>query len=362
MAGGEEHYAGAVTVTVHSCVKNGDKYDFNASFAFKCEAFTGAKNPEVTVASPSDLSTSIRWNGYYSEPVTKSFSLKADPGDTITITSAFWLDPSDSGNDAFLDNDLVIYNIPIKIERKGSTWGMAAWGGLYFNVGKKIERNISGRVRIERVEGKSINGSLRIARDSQRSILGVISIEKSTTKSINGIVRISGESSKSITGSVMINNPNQKISSAQIFGMVDIKKDNLKAITGNVNIYRQNVGIITGNVNIYRTNESEITGAVTITKLGVASIEGAVRIRATTPEKLPTRWGDTDFPLPEDWGKRDKEPEAWSGTEKDAEKWDEDSKAPESWNDATSKTPEEWKDEHKTEVEWSDEVKTSPES
>ena len=342
--GGGDMYAGYISTTINSCVKNGSSYTINASFTFTSDGFYGAKLPSLTITSSSGGSAYVDGNRYDNDPLVRSFSITANAGDTITISSAYWDDPSDSGSMAYLDSPSVIYTIPNDVvENWGNTWGVSAWGGLFRPDGELKELDISGSVCVAKVFSKDIAGSLRVAKISSSNISGVVRVQKSATKDISGKVRVAGIQTTSISGAVYVDNPNERVVELDITGIVDVLKAGSTTISGKVHIQREEEATIGGQIRVEKAETSDITGIVRVGRVSDVDISGRVRVRVSTPEKLPTDWADGAVAEPENWGDDDKPTDSWTERpEPEADEWSEATKPTDEWDKSADALPVEW--------------------
>lgn len=345
MAGGEptKGYPGTITAVINSCVKNGSNYDFNASFSFSCEGFSGAKMPYLAITSSSGGFVTFSGNAYENDPLVKDFSLSAEAGDTITIYSASWNDPSDSGESAFLEGEPEIYTIPDEVETKGATWGATAWGGIYRPAGKLKEVSISGVVDVAKTFSNTISGSLRVAKVSSKTISGVVRVEKTLAKDISGRVMVMGTQTVDISGAVYVDNPNEQVVEKNISGVVDVLKASSVDISGKIHIQRAETTTIRGQLRVEKPQTATIAGAMRVAKENAVDISGRVRVRVSTPEKLPTDWEYGGEPEAEDWSGEDKPTDSWSDSPvADAGEWSETTKPSDGWSGAGDVEPVNW--------------------
>lgn len=345
MAGGEptKGYPGTITAVINSCVKNGSNYDFNASFSFSCEGFSGAKMPYLAITSSSGGFVTFSGNAYENDPLVKDFSLSAEAGDTITIYSASWNDPSDSGESAFLEGEPEIYTIPDEVETKGATWGATAWGGIYRPAGKLKEVSISGVVDVSKTFSNTISGSLRVAKVSSKAISGVVRVEKTLAKDISGRVMVMGTQTVDISGAVYVDNPNEQVVEKNISGVVDVLKTNSSSISGKIHIQRAETTTIRGQLRVEKPQTATIAGAMRVARENAVDISGRVRVRVSTPEKLPTDWEYGGEPEAEDWSGEDKPTDSWSDSPvADAGEWSETTKPSDGWSGAGDVEPVNW--------------------
>ena len=345
MAGGEptKGYPGTITAVINSCVKNGSNYDFNASFSFDCEGFSGAKLPTLTIHSSSGGSITFTGNAYENDPLVKDFSLSAEAGDTITISSASWSDPSDSAQSALLQSATEIYTIPDEVETKGATWGATAWGGIYRPAGKLKEVSISGAVDVAKIFSNTISGSLRVAKVSSKTISGVVRVEKTLAKDISGRLLVMGTQTVDISGAVYVKNPNERVVEKNISGIVDVLKANSVGMSGKIHIQRAETSDISGHIRVEKTQTATVAGAVRVARANAVDISGSVRVRVSTPEKLPTDWEYGGEPEAEDWGGEDKPTDSWSDSPvADANEWSETTKPSDGWSGAGDVEPVNW--------------------
>ena len=373
MAGGGDIYSGTITCVVNSCVSNGDgTYTVNADFSFACAAFTGAKFPYLIISSTSGGSVSFAGNKYENDPLNYTFTIAAVPGDTLTITSGSWQDPSESGAQALLASNVGIYTIPDSPTPTpttgssifggfwGAAWGGGAWGGIVLQSTQTKKTNINGQTRIEQTASTAINGQARIENTAQTDISGQARIAYNVQTNIDGRVRIVGGNGTVINGQVDILVTTNKT----IDGRVRIGHTNAKTINGRVHIMRTeqtNIdGIVdientattslNGVVNIYKVNHTDIDGVVRVESTETTEINGRVRVITTVPEKLPQTWEyDDPEKLPETWEYEnpEKQPQSWEDSApKVASEWDDSSandKLPQDWEyDDPEKEPETW--------------------
>jgi hypothetical protein len=305
--GGGGFYSGSISTIINSCVKNGSSYTINASFTFTSDGFNGAKLPSLSITSSSGGSVYLEGNRYDNDPLTKSFSIDAVAGDTITISSAYWDDPSDSGSSAYLDSPSNIYTIPA-----------------------------------EEVKEVSISGAVDVAKTFSKAIAGIVDIKKAISKSITGAVSIDSPFYTEITGTVNIDNPNERVSSQSVTAMVRIQKTGSGTITGMVRIARLDTATIQGGVRVWKSQTATISGLARIGRKRTDTITGRVKIRVAVPEKLPEDWDYNRVAEPEEWEKVDKTATSWSETEKTDEDWSETEKDATSWTSGDVAVAEEW--------------------
>lgn len=345
MAGEEptNGYPGTITAVISSCVKNGSNYDFNASFSFNCSGFSGAKTPTLTIHSSSGGSVTVIGDRYNNDPLVKDFSLSAEAGDTITISSADWNDPSDSGKSALLLSATEIYTIPDEVETKGATWGATAWGGIYRPAGELKEVSISGVVDVAKTFSNTISGSLRVAKVSSKTISGIVRVEKTLAKDISGRVMVMGTQTVDISGAVYVDNPNEQVVEKNISGVVDVLKANSSSISGKIHIQKAEATTIRGQLRVEKPQTATIAGAMRVAKENAVDISGRVRVRVSTPEKLPTDWEYGGEPEAEAWGGEDKPTDSWSDSPvADAGEWSETTKPSDGWSGAGDVEPVNW--------------------
>lgn len=348
MAGAEggENYEGYVSAVINSCVQNGSAYTINASFTFSCAGFSGAKLPYLQISSSSGGTASVEGERYDNDPLVRTFSLTASAGDTISVASGYWDDPSDSGASAYIFSPIIIYTIPsevVKAETKGATWGATAWGGSYTPAGEDKEIDISGAVSVLKIFSDDIAGRVRVVKVSSKAISGRVRVEKPASKSISGRVMVAGIQETSISGSVYVENPDERVSTAEIIGRVDVLKTSLASISGKVHIQRNDVAEIEGQIRVEKPQTADIAGILRVERTNDVDIIGRVRVRVSTPEKLPTDWDYDRLPEAEDWAGEDKIPEEWDkAPELEPDEWEETEKETDAWEDADNKTPAVW--------------------
>lgn len=341
MAVGDAYY-GVIDATIRSYAKSGDSYEFVVDFRFNCEAFSGAKTPIINITSSSGGSCTLIGQGSDNDPMTTRFLIQADAGDVIKVVSASWKDPMDSGSSVYINAPFDIYTIPTKAEKRGTTWGSIAWGGMFYNNWRELEGEIDGVVRIERTESDSINGATRISRQEKANISGATMIRKSVGKNIEGAVNILATMETSVSGAANIVSPITYVSSTDMSGLVCINADNDTNITGSVFIDVVSNVEIPGAVNIQKYQLADVSGQVNIVKTQNTSVTGAVRLRTTTPEKLPQKWENGEYAQPEGWEEDLKASESWFEEDKTTDNWENAEKDNTDWSYGEDAGPDTW--------------------
>ena len=181
--GGGETYEGFISTVVNYYAESSPGYyTISANFYFASTGFSGAKLPYLTISSSSGGTTYVDGNRYDNDPLTREFTIAAQPGDTITVSSAHWADPSESGSEAYLSFAAYIMEIPDTPEPGsgagifggfwGATWGGGAWGGIWSQQSTQVsETDITGQVRIEITPDTSLNGQARIRKKVNKTII-----------------------------------------------------------------------------------------------------------------------------------------------------------------------------------------------
>ena len=156
MAGGgsgKTHEGFISTVVNYYAESSPGTYEINADFYFDCSGIFRREITSLTISSSSGGTTYVDGNLYRKDPLTRTFTISAQPGDTITVSSAHWDDPSDSGADAYLSFPAYIMDIPQPGSGAGifggfwgAAWGGGAWGGIYSQQSTQTsETNIDGQ-------------------------------------------------------------------------------------------------------------------------------------------------------------------------------------------------------------------------